>query len=847
MKKTLLLLFFFVFLVTIAWSQSTVRMATATGTATYVATFNPPLTSLNSQTMYTVTFTGANIVTTPTLDPDGVIAATDIKQNDGTNLEIGTIVAGGTYNLKYDPTSGDFKIIGATGSSGGGGPSTNIYNSDGELTSNRILDGAGFNLTLSDIENYALTTTGFANIVTGAGGASITSTGTIQINSSNSSAHLYGELIDIQATDTDMQLLANFGSLYLLSTVQDVIISTGDDINLNPAGSILLKGIAAGSPTTQFFRGDGTWAVIGPGTPDLTWITKTSNYTPVANDSSLVQPAFNMRSASAISFTVPPFSGVNFAAGQTFLIYNDSTGTVSILEGSGVNFETTSEGGVGPWTLDEDEYAVVSKSNSTNTWKLMMGATPGATANIYNSDGTVTGNRILNGGGFSLNLVTVGSYGLATSGAIIMTSSAGNMDFVTTAGSMFFNAGNDVDFTAGDDLDFDPTDDLTLDGVSGTTGQVIGNTNGHPVWVTPSGSFTNTAANNEIPKSDGTNLDPSGLESTTAGNLTLGLSSTTGGTRTILAAGSASNLDMTLTTKGASSFYFTQAVNTYFQNTNSFHIQGNTSPTIFLGADGYSGSVYQKAASGTVGQPNGATIEFIGGQAYQASGNGNGGNLAFVSGARRSAGSGTDGKIYFNALTGWTEWINGNTTPTGLSNSIGLYVQDVSSSAELFVKSEGSVVTQLSGYKAKTLDVDATQVGNVGTGTDQLYSYTLPASTLAVDEQSIRIRIAGSFAPNGNNKTLVVNFGTTAIMTRFITTPTITTSWVCECEIIRTSATAQKANCLFSGGDGYATSTISSPGNTLSGTVAITVTGSATTNDDIYKSTASIKFEPQQY
>lgn len=50
------------------------------------------------------------------------------------------------------------------GSSGGGG--TNIYNSDGTLTSTRVLDGAGFDLTINNVANLSLIGTGLATLGT---------------------------------------------------------------------------------------------------------------------------------------------------------------------------------------------------------------------------------------------------------------------------------------------------------------------------------------------------------------------------------------------------------------------------------------------------------------------------------------------------------------------------------------------------------------------------------------------------------------------------------------------------------------------------------------------------------
>lgn len=61
----------------------------------------------------------------------------------------------------------------------------------------------------------------------------------------------------------------------------------------------------------------------------------------------------------------------------------------------------------------------------------------------------------------------------------------------------------------------------------------------------------NTAASNELMKSDGTNAVPSGLLSSTAGNLNLGLGTTSGTDRSVTADGSGSNINNNIISKGS--------------------------------------------------------------------------------------------------------------------------------------------------------------------------------------------------------------------------------------------------------------------------------------------------------
>lgn len=101
--------------------------------------------------------------------------------------------------------------------------------------------------------------------------------------------------------------------------------------------------------------------------------------------------------------------------------------------------------------------------------------------------------------------------------------------------------------------------------------------NGKLFWRAAStfGSVTNTAANNELMKSDGTNAVPSGIFSTSTGDVDLGGASTGGSARNISAIGSGSNINLFLKTKGTGSFVAQdETSNQYFA----------ASPSTFAGA-----------------------------------------------------------------------------------------------------------------------------------------------------------------------------------------------------------------------------------------------------------------------
>lgn len=144
------------------------------------------------------------------------------------------------------------------------------------------------------------------------------------------------------------------------------------------------------------------------------------------------------------------------------------------------------------------------------------------------------------------------------------------------------------------------------------------------------------------------------------------------------------------------------------------------------------------------------------------------------------------------------------------------------------------------GSGSAILDVSTSTVGNVTTGEDVLYTYTLPADSLNENGDILRGRISGFVANNANVKSIVLAFGGTDILSRNTTTPSIGQAFTIDWEVIRTSATTQKANATFSGSDGTASSYYTVPGETLSGSVNIVLTGEATATNDIVKETSYV-------
>lgn len=118
--------------------------------------------------------------------------------------------------------------------------------------------------------------------------------------------------------------------------------------------------------------------------------------------------------------------------------------------------------------------------------------------------------------------------------------------------------------------------------------------------------ITNTAANNELMKSNGTNAVPSGLFSTALGDLYLGLG-TAGSLRSITAEGSGANIGLTLNSKGTSGI-------TINANTGSVGMSGGQ-PLSFIYNSALTNTIglvtaFQHLTSGTASAGFGSRIQF---------------------------------------------------------------------------------------------------------------------------------------------------------------------------------------------------------------------------------------------
>jgi hypothetical protein len=139
--------------------------------------------------------------------------------------------------------------------------------------------------------------------------------------------------------------------------------------------------------------------------------------------------------------------------------------------------------------------------------------------------------------------------------------------------------------------------------------------------------------------------------------------------------------------------------------------------------------------------------------------------------------------------------------------------------------------------------------GNVSTGeTDLGTTCTLAANTLSANNKGVEIFASGTFANNGNSKTVKLYFGATSLVAR-ISAVTNTGTWWIQATVIRTG-TATQVTSAFSGVTNGASITqngieLTTPGETMSGSVVTKVTGqSGTASNDVLLKIFTVKMLP---
>ncbi len=201
-------------------------------------------------------------------------------------------------------------------------------------------------------------------------------------------------------------------------------------------------------------------------------------------------------------------------------------------------------------------------------------------------------------------------------------------------------------------------------------------------------------------------------------------------------------------------------------------------------------------------------------------------------------------------LFGWdatNSWYFFNTEKAGTGTLRDVRIYTGTNTAQLIVDASGNVgagiaaTTQL-GVKAGTssndaavggvLYVDTAVTGQVGAGPDVLSTYTVPANTLAVNNQSLWWEAFGIAPVTATGAIITIEFGGTTVLNMSSFSPAGDGQWWASGRIFRTGAATQR-----SVAKGYADSgatmpnwfSSTTPAETLSGTVVLRVRGDSTT------------------
>lgn len=144
-----------------------------------------------------------------------------------------------------------------------------------------------------------------------------------------------------------------------------------------------------------------------------------------------------------------------------------------------------------------------------------------------------------------------------------------------------------------------------------------------------------------------------------------------------------------------------------------------------------------------------------------------------------------------------------------------------------------------------TLKTNTTSVGNVGSGADDLITFTLEKNTLLNTGDVLEITAYGTQAANANNKTIKLLLGSTELFSTGAVASN-NKDWELTCRITRTGEATQKCITSFNGDTVLVTQTADFVSGTENFATALTIknTGEATANDDIIQQGLIIKLFP---
>ncbi len=142
-----------------------------------------------------------------------------------------------------------------------------------------------------------------------------------------------------------------------------------------------------------------------------------------------------------------------------------------------------------------------------------------------------------------------------------------------------------------------------------------------------------------------------------------------------------------------------------------------------------------------------------------------------------------------------------------------------------------------------TISVNTTAVGNVGAGTDDLMTYSLPANSLSANGKGVRVKAWGTTANNANAKAITFQFGSTSVVSSSLAISQVGV-WYVEVMVFRTGANAQAyiSELINRGVGNNANATEGSATETDTSAITIKMTGVGVADNDIVQKGMIVEF-----
>jgi len=459
-------------------------------------------------------------------------------------------------------------------------------------------------------------------------------------------------------TDLITYLSSNYTSQSRILTINGVAQDLSGDrtwnvgvvTSISPGTGISIGGTSAvpiitnTSPDQTVVLNAGTGISVTGTYPTFT-ISNTGSFWPLGGSASLTNPVIitgNSNTLALYAFnTTLSMRPITDSAENSYVFVGDSSGTKSVVSAwrnaAGTQFSSISVSGTGISIFSNvagdininSAQSVIFTTNSvtrlaiqTNgSWSL-AGAT-GSAGQVLTSNGssgaptwqTPSGGTVTSVSGTSNRITSTGG----TTPVIDISSSYIGQSSITTLGTITTGVwnGTDISFAniaqlAANTVAANPsTGSGDIQGVALSASQILGrgasgnisaitlgtnlSMSGTTLNAAGGGGITNSAANNELMKSNGTNAVASGLFSSLSGDLTLGSGSIVG-SRLISAESSSSTSAIGIQIKSSASFYVISSDNSYVQsnflnsNVNAVRYSGTATNGAEIIASRYRGS-----------------------------------------------------------------------------------------------------------------------------------------------------------------------------------------------------------------------------------------------------------------